>query len=217
MGMRRTRAWAGRAWRRAAAAAMLVLAVAAADAAAQPLQLALEVSQAAGGQVQLVARLTDGQGRPVGARRVQFFVVPEFLAGSSQYTGRHPVFLGEARTNVVGMARWRWRPALSGPATVVARLAPDEQEQAGESGAAVEATQVVELAAAPPGPQEAGASGWADHRPLAGPRRLVGVVALAAAAGTWLVLAACLLVVLRSPGATAVREARGRLWEAPRA
>ncbi|MEW6047607.1 MAG: hypothetical protein AB1609_14175, partial [Bacillota bacterium] len=121
------------------------------------------------------ARLTDATGRPLGMRTVEFLFVPDFLAGSGQFTGRHPVRIGQAKTNVTGTARLRWQPALTGPAEVRARVVDDERLLGAETRLTVDLKRIES-----PEPRAI--------RPLARVRRLTAVAAWGLTIGVWVLL-----------------------------
>lgn len=177
----------------AAAALLLALPALAAASQPQPVQVNLALQPQPDGGLQLVARVTATSGRPLGMRTVEFYLIPDFFGGSSTYTVRHPVKLVEARTNVAGVARIRWRPALAGPVQLQVRVPGDALWQEAQ------AEQVVQVQ--PPAPAEgadpAALQGYPEPAvPLMAARRALGVAAAAVTMAVWGLLAVLLATTL---------------------
>ena len=175
-------------WIRLILITVAVLLVPAALAAAAPTNMTLAASPGMKGLVQLEARLTGADGKPLGEQTVSFRLGTVFF-------GERSVFLGEEVTDSAGVATFLYQPNQNGQHQFVARYAGNDSLAQGEVKVAYAVTTV------------AAAAAHADSASALGPIwRMTGAGAVVLTAVIWAIL---ILTLVR------VRTGIGRIGSRP--
>lgn len=157
--------------------AMLVsLVLAASPVMAAKAPLTLELSQKEGrvpNSIDLIAKVTNESGRPVGMQTVEFYMVPDFF--TYDRFGPRLMLIDDGRTNVVGTAKATWMPKVSGDVKILVRAVGDSRFAKAES------EMMLTLPAAAPTPKT-------NARPLRDVRVSTGTLVRWLTLGVWLLL-----------------------------